>query len=79
MRMSFVLLLLLCSVAPSAYADNGVGIPGMHYPGYMRTGSGQIVYVHRRANSCAPDLPKAVWGPSSELLGYRCFNPANGS
>ena len=24
------------------------------------------------ANSCAPDLAKAVWGPDSQLVGYRC-------
>ena len=78
MKILLVLPLILGFAVSSAYADE-VGIPGFHYPGYVKSGSGKIRYVHRHANSCAPDLPKAVWGTSSELLGYRCFNPSNGS
>jgi len=43
--------------------------------------SGRIRYVYRNANSCAPDLPMAVWGRGADagkLLGYRCYENSNG-
>ena len=85
MKKVLILLLVLCSGVSGAYAQSGPGFSGIssdktfHYPGYVRSGSGRLVYVHRNANSCAPDMPQAVWVPSSELLGYRCFNSSNGS
>jgi hypothetical protein len=31
----------------------------------------------RNANSCAPDLARAVWGPKQVLLGYACYENSN--
>lgn len=40
------------------------------------SGGGQ--HIFHSANSCAPDSAAPVWGAGSALVGYSCFNNANG-
>jgi len=35
-------------------------------------------HVFHSANACAPDSAAPVWGAGSALVGYSCFNNANG-
>jgi hypothetical protein len=36
-------------------------------------------HLQRSANDCAPDQPRAVWGPGGSLLGYSCYSNPNGN
>jgi hypothetical protein len=75
---------LVC-LSAAAWAQNG---PGQAYStsswraqahASEWAGSGAPSKIFRNANECAPGWGRAVWGPNDALLGYSCFNNANGT
>jgi hypothetical protein len=76
-----IILFAVFSLSSAACAQSGPRFAGGNLPPVSQdstsalrklAASGGIV---QNANLCPPDVPEAVWGADSALLGYRCITP----
>jgi hypothetical protein len=85
MKSIAVALFALVALSSGASAQNGANHfaaapPNVaQYPASSDELQPGTTRLQRSANDCAPDMPRAVWGPTGGLLGYSCYSNPNGN
>jgi hypothetical protein len=84
MRYTAAVIVGLLSLSSAALAQSGANsFPPLPpnvapYPASLNELHPGTTRLHQNANECAPDLPRAIWGPPGILLGYSCYDNSNG-